>query len=750
MNSKITRVVLFVLALIMLVGTISASAITQYTTYTYGVDGKMQRSPDAYTPTKVINSRALSDSLSPEGGASVNAKLLYTPTKQELDDYKKDPATGSSNKFFALDNPKDIFVDNLGHIYIVNSGKNQIVVTDEEFNIRLVIGAFTNKFGVPDSLNDPSGIFVTDDEIFIADTMNKRVVVFDKLGNFVDIVPKPASEVMPTDFDYSPVAVSVDHAGRIYVVSSGSIYGIVSTNRDGSFNGFIGAQKVVYNAFEYFMRIFKTAEQIESTKSNVSSAFNNLCIDKDGFIYTTISTIDEEKVQSAINSKDKSGDFAPVKKLNPNGTDVMNRNGFWPPSGEIDMRSTPGNPNSGGPSTIVDVAVGPINTWTIIDNKRSKVFTYDSNGNLLFAFGEKGNKQLGHINNLVAVDYQGTNMILLDRDGAITTYKRTAYGDLLAAALQNTEDQQYEKAVDYYISILQHNNNYDAAYVGIADSLYRNGEYVQAMKYYKYAYNTEGYSKAFQLYRKEWMEEHIWVVPLVVFVVIFGITKLFGFANKVNKEGQKEKEKRSFKEEVFYGFHVIFHPFDGFWDLKHEKRGSVRGAIFWLTLTCLTFVYQAMGRSYLQNPGGSSMSIFLTIVAIFAPVMLWVIANWCITTLFEGEGSFKDVFIATCYSLVPLPLLIIPSVIAANILTLTELQLVTLVESFAFLWLFMLVFFGMMVTHDYSLGKNFLTAICTIVGVAFIIFLAGLFTALIAKVVSFIYQIYIELSYRWS
>ena len=144
------------------------------------------------------------------------------------------------------------------------------------------------------------------------------------------------------------------------------------------------------------------------------------------------------------------------------------------------------------------------------------------------------------------------------------------------------------------------------------------------------------------------------------------------------------------------------------------------------------------------------MSIFLTIVAIFAPVMLWVIANWCITTLFEGEGSFKDVFIATCYSLVPLPLLIIPSVIAANILTLTELQLVTLVESFAFLWLFMLVFFGMMVTHDYSLGKNFLTAICTIVGVAFIIFLAGLFTALIAKVVSFIYQIYIELSYRWS
>ncbi len=742
MNSKFKRVALLVLALIMLVGTISASAITPYTTYTYGVDGKMQRSPDAYTPEKVITSRTLLESLMPDGGATSNAKLLYAPKSDGSD-------AANVNKFNSLNTPESIFVDKLGHLYISNTGNNQIVVTDEKFNIRLVIGEFTNKFGVPDSFKNPRGVYVTDDEIFVADSGNSRIVVFDKLGNVQDIVPEPASEVMPKGHIYTPIAVSVDHAGRIYVVSANTTYGIISLNRDGSFNGFIGAQKVTYNAFEYFLRIFKTAEQLAASTSHVSTEYNNLCIDDDGFIYATTSTLDQDKMTEAINSKDKTGDFAPVKKLNPNGTDVMNRNGFWPPSGEIDMRSHLDNPSSGGTSTVVDVAVGPTGTWSIIDNKRSRVFTYDSNGNLLFAFGDKG-KQLGHINNLVSVDYQGTNMLLLDRNGSVNVYKRTAYGDLLAAALQNIEDQQYDKAVDYYISILQHNNNYDAAYVGIADSLYRDGEYVQAMKYYKYAYNTEGYSKAYQAFRKEWMEDNIWIIPIALFVIIFGFSKLFSFANKVNKEGQKAKEKRSFKEEVFYGFHIIFHPFDGFWDLKHEKRGSLRGAIFWLVITCLTFVYQAVGRSYLQNPEGSSMSIFLTVVAIFAPVMLWVIANWCITTLFEGEGSFKDVFIATCYSLVPLPLLIIPSVVAANFLTLTELQVVSLIEGFAFVWLFMLVFFGMMVTHDYSLGKNFLTTICTIVGVAFIIFLAGLFTALIAKVFSFFYQIYIELSYRWA
>ena len=735
MKSKIIRTLVIVLALVMLIGTISASAITPYTTYTYNVDGKMQRSPDAYTPVKVINSTTLLESLEPNGGASDNAKTLYA----------------GKGIFTGLNSPKDVFVDELNHVYIANTGSNQIVVTDEEFNIRLVISEFTNKFGVPDALNTPSGIFVDDTEIYVADTGNARVVVFDKLGNFVDIVPEPASEVLPENHVYQPVALSVDKAGRIYVVSSTSNYGVISLNRDGSFNGFIGPQKVTYNALEYFLRLFKTAEQIAASDKTVSTEFNNICIDKDGFIYVTTNSIEEASVVSALQSKSKAGDYAPVKKLNPNGTDVMNRNGFWPPYGEIQFSNMSTTEITiSGPSSIVDVALGPANTWSIIDQKRSKVFTYDSNGNLLFAFGDKGT-QLGNIQNLSAVEYQGTNLLLLDRaTSAITVYKRTGYGDLLARAIQNTEDKQYDKAVDYYVNILQRNNNYDAAYIGIAQSLYRDGEYVQAMKYYKYAYNTEDYSEAYQAYRKEWMEEYIWVIPLVLIGVIYGVMKFFGYANKVNKRGQKNKDKRTFAEEVLYGIHLIFHPFDGFWDLKHEKRGSVRGATFWLVIACLTFVYQSIGVGYLSNPYDTHTSYLMSVISILSPVMLWVTANWCITTLFEGEGSFKDVYIATCYSLVPLPLLIIPSVMISNVLTITELEMVTMIQAFAFLWLGMLVFFGMMVTHDYSLGKNFLTAIVSIVGVAFIIFVAGLFSALVTKVFTFFYNIYIELSYRWS
>jgi len=736
MKSKFTKVLLVGLVLLMLVGTISASAITPYTTYTYNYDGQMQLSPDAYTPVKVVDSDTLFDSIKPEGGASDNAKLLYGAN-----------ATAKTT----LKGPKDIFVDELNHIYIANTDANQVIVTDEEFNLRLVIDSFTNKFGVPDALNTPSGVFVNEDEIFVADTGNSRIVVFDKLGNFVDIVPEPASEVLPENSVYQPVAVAVDKAGRIYVVSSTTNYGVISLNRDGTFNGFIGPQKVTYNALEYFLRLFKTAEQMAASEQTVATEFNNLCIDKDGFIYVTTNSIDEQSLVSAITGRSKSGDYAPVKKLNPNGADVMVRNGFWPPSGEIDfvpMATT--EFTVAGPSSVFDVALGPNNTWSIIDQKRSKVFTYDSNGNLLYAFGDKGS-QLGNIQNLVAIDYQGTNMLLLDRaSNSITVYKRTGYGDLLAAAIQNTEDKQYEKAVDYYVNILQRNNNYDAAYIGIARSLYQDGEYIQAMKYYKYAYNTEDYSKAYQSYRKEWMEQYLWVIPVVLFAVIFGMSKFFKYANKVNKRGQKQKDKRTFGEEILYGFHIMFHPFDGFWDLKHEKRGSVRGATFWLAIASLTFVYQSIGLGYLKNPQGTTTSYFMSIISIVSPVLLWVIANWCITTLFEGEGSFKDVYIATCYSLVPLPLLIIPGVMLTNIMTASELAIYDMMLGFAFIWFGMLVFFGMMVTHDYTLGKNFITAIVSIIGVAFIIFIAGLFSTLVAKVFTFFYNIYIELSYRWS
>ena len=209
-----------------------------------------------------------------------------------------------------------------------------------------------------------------------------------------------------------------------------------------------------------------------------------------------------------------------------------------------------------------------------------------------------------------------------------------------------------------------------------------------------------------------------------------------------------ETDGKTFGKELLFGFHLMSHPFDGFWDLKHEKRGSVRAAIVYLVVTILAFYYQAIGQGYLFNPQGEYSTIFAQVVGVLMPVMLFVIANWCLTTLFEGEGSFRDIFVATCYALVPLPLFIIPATIASNVVTASEMDIVNLVISLAFIWAGFLIVFGVQVTHDYSLGKNIITIIGSIVGMVFIMFIALLFTTLLGKIVGFISNIFIEIGYR--
>ena len=68
------------------------------------------------------------------------------------------------------------------------------------------------------------------------------------------------------------------------------------------------------------------------------------------------------------------------------------------------------------------------------------------------------------------------------------------------------------------------------------------------MTYYKSAYDTENYSKAYSEYRKEWVEKWILIVPLVVIVFCVAVSLLFKWANKVNLQGRVYKEKRTIKK----------------------------------------------------------------------------------------------------------------------------------------------------------------------------------------------------------
>lgn len=714
---KIISIAAIVMCLLTLLGNFSVFGAA-YKTYTYSIYKLPVDSPDAYTPDRQVDATAMGL---------------------------------SASSYPAIEDAADMVVDDEDNVYLVDRKMSRIIKLDRNYRFVQEFGqSFINDQGVADALSSPSGMFVSSDAIYVADTENARIVVFNRDGTFNHIVLEPRSSLMGADAIYKPVAVAVDADGNIYVVSSTTYMGIIVMNKEGVFKGFLGAQKAAVDLVAIFWRQFQTAEQIAQTQKALPVEYNNITIDDEGFVYVTTSGISPAQQQLA--TENNTSDYTPVKKLNASGNDVMMRSGFFGPGGEVLVAEKAQSEASAvGASRIIDVALGPEGTWSIIDEKRSKIYTYDQYGRLLFIFGDKG-EMLGNIAAIKAICYQGTKILVLDKSELkpnITVYEQTEYGQILINALKNNNERNYDMAVDDWESILQRNGNFDTAYVGIGKAYYRDGRWQDAMEQFKFAYDTTDYSDAFHQYRKEWVSKWVWVVPLVAVGAIFLLWLLFHWAGKVNKEAtHMNGKKRTFKQEVLYAFYLLTHPFDGFWDLKHEKRGSVRGATFWVVLAVLAFTYQSVGQSYLFNPTGATSSIFIQAVSILMPLFLWVVSNWCLTTLFDGEGSLKDIYIATGYSLMPLPLFIIPSVLLTHIFTLNEQGIVTMLVTFAWVLVGILVFCGMMITHGYSLFKNLITCIATIVGAAFIMFVLLLFTGLIQKIIGFVSSIITELSYR--
>ncbi len=729
---KFGSIILLALVAVMIFGAVTTSASEPYKTYTYSIDGNPLASPTAYRAESVVDS-----------------------VDMKLSDFSSDGD---------FDKARDITTDSDANVYIADMGNNRVVVLDKYYKTKGVISSYVDDYGSVQTLNQPEGVFVFEqiDEhtgehtrlIYVCDTANSQIVVFTEASNgeyvHARTIGKPNTPLLPIEA-FKPTAVAVDLYGRIFVVSNACYEGVIVMSSEGDFTGFIGVQKVSYSLIDMIWRRFQSNEQRASAVKNLPDPYNNITVDEDGFVYVTMTPSKSDgKSQQLASIKSKSAAYSPVKKLNAAGKEIMKRNGFFDPGGEVDVL------DSLDVSVIVDVAVGKEGSWTLLDQSRSRTFTYDQNGNLLFAFGDEG-EQLGNIaeNKATAITYQVINdvyyMLILDNDTSgcrLTVYSPTPYYDTIISALRNQNEHNYSESIFFWQDVLTQNNNFDLAYIGIGKALFNQGKYEEAQAMLESAYETDYHDKAFVEIRKQIIQKWLLLFLVIAIVLIVALVKFLGYAKKRNKAVSLKVGKKSYVDELLYVFHLVFHPFDGFWDLKHEKRGSVRASLTFMILTIAAFFYQAIGQGYSFNPRGDYSTVFIQVIAVIVPVALWCIGNWCLTTLFDGEGSFKDIFIATGYSLAPLPLFVTISTILTNVMTLQEGSMVNLLVSIGYVWVFFLLFFGTMVTHDYTMGKNFITILGTIVAMAIIIFVIVLFSSLVAKMVSFIIAISTEIANR--
>ncbi len=198
-----------------------------------------------------------------------------------------------------------------------------------------------------------------------------------------------------------------------------------------------------------------------------------------------------------------------------------------------------------------------------------------------------------------------------------------------------------------------------------------------------------------------------------------------------------------------YALHLVIHPLAGFWDLIHEKKGSIGAANIIVALVLVTRLIRLRFTGFMfLDVYWPNVSIWTEVLQILAPLLLFVVANWAITTLFDGKGSLKHVYMGVAYALTPYILLQIPMVIMSNFVTADEGMFYGLFDGLSLLWCGMLILSGLMKIHDYSLGKTVLSTLVSVVGMLAIALLCLIFFSMFSEAIGYFTSLVQEIRIR--
>lgn len=608
----------------------------------------------------------------------------------------------------ALSRPEDMVLFN-EHLFIVDSIEKKVFIFNEAL-------AFLDDFSY-DGFVLPKGLDVDANYIYVADQGAEAVFIFDHQGQFVRDIKKPTEPIFGSNNPFTPLKISVGPRGNMYVVGEGSTSGVIQLSSQGDFLGYFGTN-FTGNSWLETLSDFLGVQYALNTPSSAT----NIKMDDEGYVYTVSPT-----------------DQKALKRFNIASVDTL----------------TLDYVNSG----LLAVTVNNLNNIVTLSNE-GIITEYDSLGRLIFTFGgidESGNQRFGLMVNPVDIEILNDNRLLILDQGLnqILIYVPTQFAQLIHQGLQSFNDGIYD--LEIWNDVLSLNEMFSVAHQAIGQAHYRQFDYDLALYHFELANDPIGYSNAYWQIRFTFLQTYLGTIILLL-LTLWVSTIVYG---KLNHRYHFSNVKGYFTEKINHSkplhdgmmlFRVLRHPLDVFYQIKHQGASSYKMATGIYVIFVITTVIATILPSYLFSVTSIQSFFLLEHVLIYSGVLILVVfSNYLIATLNDGEGWFKNVYIGFAYSLAPYILLSIPVVISSYGFTLFESFIYQFLWFIAYGWSVILAIIMIKEIHGYGLKdlfKNILLTFITVGLLILIIFISFLlFNQVIDYVIGLVREVIIRVGF---
>ncbi|RKP53081.1 hypothetical protein D7Z26_15215 [Cohnella endophytica] len=614
-----------------------------------------------------------------------------------------------------LEEPVDLQVGPDDKVYVADKKTDKVVVLGTDGQPIRTLG---DEEDGPGKLSGPEGVFVTSDNlVYVADTGNQRIAVFGADGAFVREYKKPETTLLASQ-RFVPVKLVVDRRGVMYVQTSSSYQGLLRMSQDGEFMGYFGANKAQQSVLSWVKKLILNKEQLAKETPNLPKPITNVSIDQDGFIYTSTG-----------------GDYGKgaIRKLNAGGVDSFKNKTLEHGHG------------------IVDTAIDKEGFLYNVDMDSARVNIYDRNGKALFAFGfiDNNTQQYGVLGfpTGLGVDSKYNIWIADSRTKTIQKYARTEFGSDVLSALVLYMDGKYEESKPYWERVDARNEMYTGIYQGLGKVYLHEGKYGDALDYMKEAFDKDGYSKAFWEVRLDWLQNHFVGLAggLVAFfaVVTLGVRWLRKWLGRKKFSEFWSKQLTDLRT---FGF-TMFHPYQGFYKLK-ETKVSPLVTILILVAVLLVKILSVYETGFLFHPVDLSQIDLVRELEFFVlPWITWIIANYLVCSVKDGEGKFREVVQGSTFALMPYLFFSVPLLVLSNVVTLDEKVIIGTLTSVMTLWLGAMFIVMTQVIHNFDFMETIKNSAITVFAIGTIWLFGFIVFGLSYNLYDFFYQLYKEVSF---